>query len=502
MQLLYSYIGRLRVCTKNLVSLYKYIFRPANKGHRLVMPGRYFLPSLLPLLKNFLPNSHENRSIPCLTVLICFMLFSAPAVQSRSVETPAASLDTTPLKIGERIPEELWNLPMQVVNHPNGKETITLNDYRDKKLIILDFWATWCGSCVAAMPKIDSLNNEFEDDVIILPISYQESSIVKPFIAKNQKLNELKLISILDYPKPVKEIFPHRLLPHYVWISPTSGYITSTSGDEVKKENIKNYLTKGLTQALDKKIDLDLTKPLFLDEDIVGNRSFGYSILMKGKYSGLPSGNRYIIKSNGDTIGRTLTNQPLLTIYESVARQLFKEAGDFYTHQNRLLFFNDSTEWIRDYSKDFPSERYYTYSIRSNGMDNQKLHHLILEDLNKFSELQGSIESRTMNCYEIVSKNNVENIRSRHDSFKETLFDDSGPRQLFGASMKYFVQYLNGLSFMDRPVVDATDVQFMVDIDLGTFHNLETLEKALKANNLLLRGSKREIRLLIINDKN
>ncbi|WP_257667471.1 hypothetical protein [Parapedobacter tibetensis] len=46
-----------------------------------------------------------------------------------------------PLQIGDTIPEALLNLPLQVVNHPEGKETITLADYKGK-LIILDFWAT------------------------------------------------------------------------------------------------------------------------------------------------------------------------------------------------------------------------------------------------------------------------------------------------------------------------------------------------------------------------
>src|SRR5690606_22173725 len=82
----------------------------------------------------------KNKVTLCLTGLLCFMLFNLPEAWAQSAEprTAEGQIEIKPHKIGDTIPEELWNLPMQVVNHPTGKDTITLNDYRDKKLIILD----------------------------------------------------------------------------------------------------------------------------------------------------------------------------------------------------------------------------------------------------------------------------------------------------------------------------------------------------------------------------
>ena len=45
------------------------------------------------------------------------------------------------LKIGDAIPEEVWSVPMQVINHPENKKNITLSEHKDK-LVLLDFWAT------------------------------------------------------------------------------------------------------------------------------------------------------------------------------------------------------------------------------------------------------------------------------------------------------------------------------------------------------------------------
>src|SRR5690606_28821750 len=78
-----------------------------------------------------------------------------------------------PLQIGDTIPEVLWHMPLQMVKAgQEGSTTITLNDYRGK-LIILDFWATYCSPCVAAFPKMDSLRNGFSEDLAIIPISLQ-----------------------------------------------------------------------------------------------------------------------------------------------------------------------------------------------------------------------------------------------------------------------------------------------------------------------------------------
>jgi thiol-disulfide isomerase/thioredoxin len=55
------------------------------------------------------------------------------------------------------------------------------------KVILLDFWATWCGPCVAEMPKLDLLSKEFkEKDVVVLGIDAgEDEETVRSFIKKN-----------------------------------------------------------------------------------------------------------------------------------------------------------------------------------------------------------------------------------------------------------------------------------------------------------------------------
>src|SRR5690606_14796427 len=79
-----------------------------------------------------------------ITFLTTFMCADA-RVQRPEPSGPAPGfLDSIkPLEIGETLPEALWHLPLQVVNHAEGTETITLNTYRGKT-ILLDFLSTGC----------------------------------------------------------------------------------------------------------------------------------------------------------------------------------------------------------------------------------------------------------------------------------------------------------------------------------------------------------------------
>lgn len=66
----------------------------------------------------------------------------------------------------------------------------------DDKPIFINFWATWCPPCIAEMPSIESLAQEYGQKVHFLLVSYEKQAITKPFLfEKGLKLETYRMLS-------------------------------------------------------------------------------------------------------------------------------------------------------------------------------------------------------------------------------------------------------------------------------------------------------------------
>ncbi|MCR4739948.1 MAG: TlpA family protein disulfide reductase [Lachnospiraceae bacterium] len=54
-----------------------------------------------------------------------------------------------------------------------GGDSLTLSDY-DDRIVLLNFWATWCPPCVREMPAFENLYHDMGDEVLILGINCME----------------------------------------------------------------------------------------------------------------------------------------------------------------------------------------------------------------------------------------------------------------------------------------------------------------------------------------
>lgn len=79
--------------------------------------------------------------------------------------------------------------PDFVLKDLNG-DMVQLSSFRGK-VVILDFWATWCGPCRMEIPNFVELQDEYGDDkLVILGVSVDQGDLsVVPKFAEANKIN-------------------------------------------------------------------------------------------------------------------------------------------------------------------------------------------------------------------------------------------------------------------------------------------------------------------------
>jgi thiol-disulfide isomerase/thioredoxin len=148
--------------------------------------------------------------------------------------TFSSNVNSLPLTLGDKLPgiaiSNLVNAPVSTVELQSLKG----------KVIVLDFWATWCKGCIEGFPKMQSIQNKFADKVQIIAVTDEGTDRIKRFL-KNRPLNFWMASDSLGI---LKQWFPFHSLPHVVIIDAEGIVQAITSGKETT-ENVIEQVLKG-----------------------------------------------------------------------------------------------------------------------------------------------------------------------------------------------------------------------------------------------------------------
>ena len=114
-------------------------------------------------------------------------------------EEPSETLRLTRLGGGEPAAEFS-------VATPDGA-ALRLGDLRGK-VVLLNFWATWCEPCLEEMPAMERLARTFRERglaVLALSVDREGASVVRPFL----KRHDLTFLVGLDPQQAVARLVPH-----------------------------------------------------------------------------------------------------------------------------------------------------------------------------------------------------------------------------------------------------------------------------------------------------
>ena len=109
-----------------------------------------------------------------------------------------------------------------------------ISDYLGK-YILLDFWANWCGPCIAAIPEMKEISETYKEKLTIISISLDSDAIWKEAMKKH----DMPWVNLHD-PRSWNGLAAHygvRSIPNYVLISPEGKIVVQ--GDGYSKGSLK-----------------------------------------------------------------------------------------------------------------------------------------------------------------------------------------------------------------------------------------------------------------------
>ncbi|MDN3548917.1 TlpA family protein disulfide reductase [Mucilaginibacter aquaedulcis] len=279
------------------------------------------------------------------------------------------------LEAGDHVPDMVLR---ELINYRAGG-TARISDFRGK-LLILDFWSTYCGGCIHAMPQLDSVQRLYKDKVVILPVSFQPRELVAAFWKHNPMLRGLDLPSVVG-DQELQRLFPHRLLPHDVWIDGNGLVLGATEAAEIDVPQIDAVLAGKPLPAREKRdvMNYDRQRPLLVGNNGGREDAFRYRSVITGYLEGLPGS----LQAVTDTVKREIrvraTNVVPRALYALVYKELETLADSAITGDRKeLIRYKAGKKGVQDTS------RKYCYELILPGLSAKLARRSIKEDLDRF----------------------------------------------------------------------------------------------------------------------
>jgi thiol-disulfide isomerase/thioredoxin len=449
------------------------------------------------------------------------------------------------LHIGDKVPDIVFT---GMYNHPSS--TAKLSDFKGKA-VILDFWSKGCSSCIASFPKMQKMQEEFKNDLVILLVNDQPSETkeaLKLLFANSPILKHTKLPMVLGDPqfKLGGDLFPHHGTPYHVWIdregiikamtwglstrfqdvrdlidgkSLNIAMLSSLSNEESfdakKPQSLLNYGNGILTKYIvyynklipQRTIDDEQTRNIM--EKSIMNSSFPYySMLMKNP--GFDLGNKvrvsfgFIYNASGTVIGFRTPGSMM---------SLYSQAYNVDMYQTKIIIDKDPDRYYEPVNESNDDRAFwfknnqFVYEFTTPHYDQAKLLNLeiLKEDLSNYFKLSGDIELRGVKSVVLYRTGGPLKLDTKGG---ESIYEDTQSEKgaiLQNVTTDAIRGYLTGFHLnqkKDYPVfIDETGIDRNKKIDMvihGSLNDIFSLNKELAKYGLGIKEEQRMLSVLVL----
>ncbi|MBC7934565.1 MAG: DUF3738 domain-containing protein [Rhizobacter sp.] len=407
------------------------------------------------------------KLIYCLLLLLCSAVSNAQPTDA-------------PLSIGQQLPtlrfNNMYNYVSKTMDVKAGKA----------KLILLDFWATTCGNCISKFALLDSMKLANKQSLEVILVNSRGTN---DDLARIQKLfTRLNSIRGTPLSLPVavddikaRQLFPHKYIPHYVWLSQDLQVMAITGGETVTAGNINAALAGDYQNLADEIHDavFDIQQP-FLANTAVKKEHLLFSSSVTAQIPGLASSS-YTNESGGYTSTMRYSNASL--------NYLLFYAYNTIPPKNTIL-------WETAAGDPFKNQR-FCYELITSSMPATQARTLMQQDLQRYFGIRARQENRLMDTYILKADTVTLNKYLSKGGLAANTLRDAGDRRLQNQSLESLRGWLD--KNMELPVLDETGYTRRVDISFPEpVFDFSQINNLLLPFGLSLQKAKRRVSCFII----
>ena len=157
-------------------------------------------------------------------------------ILTNSIFAQTFMAQTNPPMLGKVCPDFF----MSVIGANGVEKPLTLSELRGK-VVILEFWATYCVPCIPYIKHFEKLQFQFGDAIKVIEISEENRDKVDAFIQKRGYKN---VSFAMDWGRKLNDMFYHHFIPHTVVIDQDGTVLAFTSPDEIDQEVIGKLINR------------------------------------------------------------------------------------------------------------------------------------------------------------------------------------------------------------------------------------------------------------------